>query len=215
MRVINCPNNWEYTQHANYNVLPTRCKSALVNLRSNPLNRRIPSDTRDIHLFLFTQLTPPDVPYFAGNYRGSNHTCLKFYEVTIPSDIRVGSKCPHVNLDIQNLAQVLEEGLRALDIADNVPAETLSEEDKVYFLVSFACRIFVEFLRVHPYANGNGHIARYIIWAILGRYGIWPKKWPMNDRPPDPPYSDLISKYRDGDKDPFEEFVLKCVTGQI
>jgi Fic family protein len=74
-----------------------------------------------------------------------------------------------------------------------------------------ACRVFEVFLRIHPYANGNGHAARFLIWCLLSRYGYWPKGWPIEPRPPDPPYTHLISEYRNGNWEPLEEFVLKTV----
>jgi len=76
--------------------------------------------------------------------------------------------------------------------------------------VTFACRVLVEFLRVHPYANGNGHMGRWIVWLILAKFGYWPKKWPLDTSPP---YGRLIELHRDGDTLQLETFVLDCVAG--
>jgi len=67
----------------------------------------------------------------------------------------------------------------ALDGAHKLPNAHLPREQKLAYAVIFACSIFVTFLQIHPYANGNGHAARLVVWAILGRYGYWPKSWPI------------------------------------
>ena len=213
MQVVNCPDNWEYEKHANYYLLPIKCIELLISLRSNTITTAIPSETRLAHRCLFSMLTPQGLSYFAGCYRGCSFQCLKYYEVQIKNDPRVGTKTNYVQYEMQLLSKVINDGMVALDVANQIPNAQLAEEDKIYFVVTFACKIFVEFLRIHPYANGNGHIGRYIIWAILGKYGIWPKQWPMHDRPPDPPYSSYISTYRNGNQTLLEEFVLKCVLG--
>ena len=115
--------------------------------------------------------------------------------------------------DLEFLHEIIEGGFEALNQAFALPDAQLPPNEKVYYLVTFACRILVEFMRVHPYANGNGHMGRLVVSSILGVFGIWPKKWPLNDRPPDPPYSALLSAHRDGHKEHLEKFVLQCIIG--
>ena len=111
------------------------------------------------------------------------------------------------------IAHTVLGGLNALDLANTLPDGQLARHQKLIYTVTFACRVFEIVLRVHPYANGNGHAARFIVWAILGRYGFWPRSWPLDPRPPDPPYSRLISEYRSGNHQPLEEFVIRAVIG--
>jgi len=33
------------------------------------------------------------------------------------------------------------------------------------------CRVFELFLRIHPYANGNDHVARFVVWGVLRSLG--------------------------------------------
>jgi hypothetical protein len=42
---------------------------------------------------------------------------------------------------------------------------------------------------------------------------MWPKKWPLNARPPEPDYSAAIYAYRRGDFTLLETFVMRCVLG--
>jgi Fic family protein len=83
-------------------------------------------------------------------------------------------------------------------------------EEKLTYAITFACRVFEEFLRIHPYANGNGHIARFLIWVILGYCGYWPNNWRIEPRP-NPPYNDLIVEYRNGNCEPLEKLILSSL----
>jgi hypothetical protein len=213
-----CP-TWEYKNHANYGALPRLCQQAVAELRrsavSVPHTTAIACDGRSVHLFLFSGLAPDGCPYFAGHYRGEPFRCLRFNRVGIGNDARVGSEPQLVERELAYLSQTLKDGLSLLRTACSLPDVRLPKIDKIYYVVTFACRVFVEFLRIHPYCNGNGHLARFLVWVLLGHFGFWPKRWPVHDRPPDPPYSDLISQYRDGDRESLETFVMKCVLGTV
>ena len=215
MHPQDCP-AWEYSTHPQRNrLLPQRSTSLLLDLRRGDIEIfSLCCDTRPTHLYLFNGLTPPECPYYAGHYRGELFRCLEFYEVHVPGDQRVGENSSIVLISMNVMAQVIRDGITALDVANGLPNSHVPRWQKIYYLVVFSCRVFVEFLRIHPYANGNGHIGRFLIWGLLGRYGIWPRQWPLDKRPQDPPYSNLISEYRSGNREPLERFVLRCVLGE-
>jgi Fic family protein len=87
----------------------------------------------------------------------------------------------------------------------------MSETDEVLHVVGIACQVFDLFLQVHPYANGNGHVARFIMWALLGRYGFWPVRWPIEPRLKDPEYISMLLRHRNGDRRPFIDHVFNCI----
>lgn len=212
MHPPDCPQNWEYRQHTKVGILADRCAKMLTSLR----NGRVviddsTRDTRASHEQLFTELTPPNSPCFAGHYRGEPFRCIEYYEVRIDGDPRVGVPAGRVAADIANLADnIVRAGFSALKVGFSVPDSRLPPEEKLYYLVTFACRVLVEFLRVHPYANGNGHMGRWIVWLILFKFGYWPQKWPLDTSPP---YARLIELHRDGNPSPLESYVLDCVAG--
>ena len=138
-----------------------------------------------------------DTRNFAGHYRGEAYRCLQHYYVSVLSDPRVGVVPASVLYWMEQLRQIMEPGIHALDTDFTLPAKRATALSGRFF-----CRAFELFLRIHPYANGNGHIGRFLIWCILGRYGHWPRRWSVDPRPPDPPYSDFIFRYRNGDKGP-------------
>lgn len=209
-----CP-EFEYDNHPRRSTaLAQRTKEVLVDLRSRRLDSlRVAADSRLVHGSLFQDLTPAGHEYFAGHYRGEDFRCLKYYSVNIPSDPRVGYPPERVRDATSDLARLIVGGVSGLDEAQKLPTARLSVRDRVVHTVAFACRVFEHLLRIHPFANGNGHAARFVVWSILGRYGLWPRRWPIEPRPPDPPYTALITEYRNGNPEPLERFVLQAILG--
>lgn len=210
---VECP-FWEYDKIPGHDqLLYERTKSTLeiiARLAPAELLLRV-KDTRSVHGSYFRDLTPPATPYYAGNYRGADYLCLRSYEVQIKGDNRVGHPASMVAQRMLTLASDIEEALRACEIARVVPNSILSPLDKLAKTVDAATAIFVYFLEIHPYANGNGHAARFILTAILARYGIVMRRWRMHPRPSDPPYTDAIRLYRSGYREPLVRFVLGCI----
>ena len=90
--------------------------------------------------------------------------------------------------------------------------EGVGDVDKLVRYAEVATALIVYFLEIHPFANGNGHTARFLLLALFARQNIFPTNaWPIHPRPADPPYSDLIKRYRRGDRDPLVEFVLAAL----
>jgi hypothetical protein len=155
---------------------------------------------------MFRDVIPAGYPYFAGNYRGTRFRCLQYYYVTVPSDPRVGSPPDCVDLGTLIIAAELEKGIVALESRTD-----LTEPDRLRLLIGVAALVFVLFLTIHPYANGNGHVGRFIVWSVLGRFGYWPRSWTIEPKPPDPPYSKNIKLHRDGNFGPLEEDIRKSL----
>ena len=82
-----------------------------------------------------------------------------------------------VHPEMEELADAIRECLAALDAAHDRPDGQIPPRMKLYSVVVVACRVLEWFLRIHPYANGNGHIARLVVVGLLGRYGYWPRTW--------------------------------------
>jgi len=204
--------NWEYDNHPDRNaILPVRCNDWLVALAKGSLNPQILScDTRPAHLYLFEDLTPDGCKYLAGHYRGDNYSFLQYYNVRIAGDPRVGVDASVVLSSMNHLKKTIDLGMSAINSAYQAPDDVLPRSEKIIYIVKFATAVLVEFLRIHPYANGNGHMARLIIFTLLFQHKLWPKNWPFDKSPP---YHQLISIYRDGAEKPLEDFILESVLG--
>jgi Fic family protein len=156
-------------------------------------------------------MTPICFPYFAGNYRGdARFKCLRDYQVGIPSDGTVGTMPHLVASELATLKQTIEQFINALE---GTAAQGLSAQDRMIYIVQGVSFVLAEFLRIHPYANGNGHMGRFTIWALLLRLGVVPQQWPLEERPPDPPYSSCLQAFRQGQPEFLWRFMLACITG--
>jgi hypothetical protein len=152
-------------------------------------------------------LTPPRCDYYAGHYRGEELRCLKHYTVGIKSDPMVGYDPQLVLGEMSLLETTIRDAIVALDAfvaSGRKPVACLIQ------IVKVAARVFELFLRIHPYANGNGHMGRLIVCALFGRYGFWMSRWTVEPRPKDPPYSSAIAQYRRGNVADLEKFMLEC-----
>ncbi len=162
-------------------------------------------DTRPVHASMFRGLTPAACDYYAGNYRGSRFRCLASYGVEIRSDPRVGTRSTRVAREMAGLSIWLKREIATLDGM----ATLSSAEDLFLRTVRIAARLFCDFLTIHPYANGNGHTGRFLVWLVLGRFGYWPKKWHLHPRPnlPGYDYSKAIADARSGSPEALEEMI--------
>lgn len=205
---VDCP-SWEYKGHPQQATIAGGVALILAALAARKMETlALAIDTREAHRRMFREVTPAGCDYYAGHYRGERFRCLKFCSVTIPTDPRVGAPPELVDFRLRELNAEIRAGIKALDA--NV---LLGDQQRLRYVLALACRAFVAFLTVHPYANGNGHAGRLIAWCITGRYGHWPRRWPVDPRPPDPPYSQLIVDCRNGNPEPLEMYLLQALIG--
>lgn len=208
-----CP-AWEYKDHSNYqSVLRNELAVLLRALRLGQVSIEVEgADTRPVHRQLFARLTPSGHPYFAGHYRGEDFPCLRDYAVKVPADPMVGIHYSGVQAAMMEFGQNLLAAASVLDQSFALPDAAVSQEEKLYSAVVIAARAFQELLTIHPYANGNGHIARFIVWLFLGRYGYWPTNWTIDPRPSVANYSAAISGHRRGSAAPLELLILQSIS---
>lgn len=206
MHPPDCP-PFEYKDHPQRHAAITAGQKIALQRLSGPSSLDLLADTRPLHSEIFRDLCPPDHDYFAGHYRGEDFYCLKFCRVGIKEDPRVGYAPEHVLSTMGAFARLIRSEIEATDSLFALPDSLLPAGAKLTKAVASACRIFVDFLTIHPYVNGNGHIARLLLTAMLRRYGLRLLGFPIEPRP-GPPYLDLIRHYRNGQTEPFERFIL-------
>jgi fido (protein-threonine AMPylation protein) len=214
--VTGCP-DWEYTNRPGHgSLLTSRSKLALQAIRNQQSTadriRRL-KNTRPRHRDIFRELTPDGHDYYAGNYRGDpQFICLLDYEVKIPANPLVGIKATEVPLSMRMFAEAIDKFIEECDLLWPINEQFFSAGNKIVRAVELGVSLFSYFLIIHPYANGNGHIARLLLIAALAKYGIFLSRWPLHPRPQDPPYSDLITQYQTGaDRASLVKFVISCI----
>lgn len=208
-----CPAGWEYESVDHHDRLLRERTLRVLGLLSeqSPNAYLLAKDTRSIHRSLFRDLTPAGFDYFAGSYRGCEHRCLKDYRVHVRSDPRVGHDPSYVHGEMDFLATEIDQIIRNLDIGWRAAEAVFSREQKLFRTIEVAAAVFVFFLEIHPYANGNGHAARLILTMIGLRYGVRFRRFPVHPRPPQPTYAEAITLHRSGNPRPLERLLLSCL----
>ncbi|WP_343727836.1 hypothetical protein [Burkholderia seminalis] len=165
-------------------------------------------ETRPTHKEMFVGLTAKDCGYFAGNFRGSQG-CLIGYDLTSPPNTTPAT-------DVEQAMVAFTEQVNAdWDGFETRGGESgIVDSDDLLRWIDVALERMVTFLAIHPYANGNGHVSRFLILCYLGAAGFYPESWPVDKRPPDP-YINAIVLYRNGFADDLRELVLKHINGEI
>lgn len=209
---VGCP-GWDYRLTPTADTeLPRRHEAVLLDLDHGRYDARIhATDTRVTHRRFFAGLTPPECDYYAGNYRGSHFHCLRAFAVGVDADRAVGAAPDEVAGRMQELAQLLSVAIDALDEASNPDLRRLAPEETLLQCVAVAARAFHEFLTIHPYADGNGHMSRFLVWALLKRYGHRPNRWTIEPRPVAHGYSQAISQARRGSPQALEAMILSAL----
>jgi len=210
---VSCP-AWEYKDVIGFEqILAARAAIVLRWVWTISQDDRVSNviDTRTIHEKYFQSLTPVRYEYYAGHYRGEKYPCLVDYPVGIKGNSNVGHDAVTVPLEMMDFAQSVLDAIRRLDVAWSVNEAVFSKGNKIRRLAELVAALFSNFLEIHPYANGNGHMARLLAIAIFSRYGILLKKWPLHPRPPDPPYSNVIRDYQHGKTEDLIVFLMKCI----
>ena len=171
-----CP-DWEYEKHPfRASVGQNIATRFLTPLAQGGLDTiAVASDSRGAHRDIFCDVTPAGYPHFAGHYRGEHLECLHYYSVGVPGDSRVGAPPSAVFFLMSDISRKIRAGLLAID--GNI---TLSDRERLRYLSALACHALVAFFTVHPYANGNGHAGRIIVWSIMGRFGHLSHKWTID-----------------------------------
>ncbi len=143
-------------------------------IESQARTRRRPSLALAIewHRRLYDGAYVPD-PDYVGNVRDSDarHPCLVDYEVAVGS--MPGVRAAEVPAALEAFIESVRRVVATLD--RSVPARTVpTGASEVRAIVRLCAYAHGEWVRIHPFANGNGRTAR--LWAnwIAVRYGLPP-----------------------------------------
>jgi hypothetical protein len=182
----------------------TRCQNIFDNYRVMTDSERINvlCDTRSVHAKMFAGLVPKDQTFYLGGYRGTPRSPLEDRQVTV----RVGNLKPlgyvknHLSDELRdelmflnpllpfrrsavmksaarNVAHdlsILEIYIRGLLQADMSPEAAIKGVAKV----------FIDHLHIHPYMDGNGHIGRFLLKALMYEKRVDEiREWTIHTRP--------------------------------
>ncbi len=112
-------------------------------------------------------LQVPD-PKFVGAFRGE--AGLENIQVRIAG--RYGVAAHEVAAALAHFEEVLQRVIRRLD--EWIPRDAELDVDQLAAIVEVCAWAHAEWVRIHPFANGNGLTARLWVNSIASRYGLPP-----------------------------------------
>lgn len=199
---------WDYESYPDDETRHNRCVEILVDLSQGRVcARESAREPRPIHLRMFAGMHEPSESYYVGHYRGEPIGDLAHYDVGVGQDARVGVYHIHVLAEMLRFHNEVDQTFSTIIPTINAVKDA---QVRLTLAVGVACTHLVDFLSIHPFANGNGHIGRYIVWAVLHAFGIHPKRWPLNDKIPEP-YGTLLTEFRNKNRSPLIRFVLSHI----
>ena len=152
-------------------------------------------------------------PYYAGEIRDSDPT----YPELIGYEVAVGTALGTPSADVPAALAAFEAGLKAvvarMDGVIAAGAQPSSATD-LYAVLEIAAIAHGEWVRIHPFANGNGRIAR--LWAnwVAVRYGL-PFFLALKPRPADLVYAAAAAASIRGDHRPMVVALLTLLNQHI
>lgn len=201
----NC-NNWDYDNHPKRRLITARCNRLTKAIRrKGSLFERFQYDTRPAHRFVFSAMMPSGCSCIAGSYRGT-HSCgvLLNYRVNVAG--REGAHPASVESEMQVLQLQCALLIRAYREAISDPALGISKEEAFLKLIDIACDLMESIFTIHPYANGNGHMGRLLVWFLLSSNGFHPPKWSVDTKQP---YDGHLKAFRSGNAQPLKLWLIR------
>jgi hypothetical protein len=124
---------------------------------------------------------PLPVPYYAGGIRDTNVAEPELIGYGCQVNGVMGAHSSLVPSLLQDLEHDLQREVAALDV--HIPALSRpTSEDQLDRVVELCAVMHGEWIRIHPFANGNGRVARLWVIFLALRYGL-PLFLPIHPRP--------------------------------
>jgi len=139
-------------------------------VRSAESRRLTPEDVARWHRTLFEGLSFVPDPCYLGGYRGSGHPWLVDYAVVVAMHDGVPPRLVAQQVGMM----LLTLGARVTDLARTIVPTQRKSAGEVERVVELAAWAHGEWVRIHPFANGNGRVARLLANYVLVRFRLPP-----------------------------------------
>jgi fido (protein-threonine AMPylation protein) len=128
------------------------------------------SDMRDWHRRFFENFVP--LSYYAGLFRqhDSRRPCLGIDVGVHGRDgvFHLGSSFHDVSFEMRDLSDQVMNHIKNIEVR----WQCLTPEDRIRMLASVIANTVGNFIKIHPFLNGNGRVSRTLWIALLARYKI-------------------------------------------
>ena len=151
---------------------------------------------QDWHRRLYDGVPLP-VSYYAGEVRDSDDRFPELVSYEVSVGYLSGAPSAHVWPELTDFERRAQIGVSRIDAAIAVAAKPITPQ-QLGGVIAFCATMHGEWIRIHPFANGNGRTARlWTNWAAV-RYGL-PPFVAIKPRPGDPAYRQAAAASMSGD----------------
>jgi fido (protein-threonine AMPylation protein) len=179
------------------------CRSVVENVLSNS-RAGFPSTSsfETWHGELFRTFVP--LAYYAGAVRQDDphRPCLGI-------DVHVGDVPGAPFTEVRARLGALSIRTRQQCTALELHWDRLDREKRVLLVSSLIASALCEFIRIHPFINGNGRISRLLWRSLLHRFGL-PSQVRIEPRPIWP-YGEVMAAAMRGECEPLVLWILKAI----
>jgi len=170
---------WQEDDPRNLSQIQTNAAQLMAELRANAAQRILPTPEELCrwHARLYAGCDVP-VAGYVGHFRGDPAVReLIDYEVGLGARLKDGT-LEKMGIWARQVSEEMDAvftGLHAVisELDARLPVgKSPTTPDQILALISFTALAHGECLRVHPFANGNGRIARMLVAFICLRYGL-------------------------------------------
>lgn len=208
------PLNWEYSNYPNAADVEVACNQIIAAAKADMSRvHSILADTRAAHREMFLCVVPAGHDYVAGNYRGAPFPMLQLCGVMIPNNgkMYVGHPPALVAAAMTQLHQEIASGLQKL--RERAASLNWTRQKKIVAFGKWVGSVFVKFLAIHPFMNGNGHVSRLVVWCLFAITSINASFWQVPHRNIAPPDSQ-VALYRDGYTEPLLTTFIQLIASE-
>lgn len=147
--------------------LRTNLRSLSVHIRQDAVDRAplTVEKARSWHRAMMWALTPAN-PDYIGRYRGE--PWLEGLGVRVGN--RTGVVSTQVAAELASFEDKLQRAMKVLD--ELIRPNQVPGDDEIDAVIELCAWVHSEWVRIHPFANGNGRTARLWANAIAMRYGL-------------------------------------------
>ena len=153
------------------------------------------------------------VPYYAGEVRDSDPDFPELFGYEVAVGPLPGAPSQDVPAQLKGFEEVMEQAVERLDSVVAV-GQRPTEPGALHSVLTLSALSHGEWVRIHPFANGNGRTAR--LWAnwCAARYGL-PPFVRLQPRPEGDAYGRAACHSMRGDHRAMVPVFLDLLTGHI
>ncbi|MBY6309924.1 Fic family protein [Alcaligenes faecalis] len=196
---------WDYEKHPERHSVTNACTVMQQRLvQSEDEQLQVLADTRPFHKEIFEKTTLDGFEAYAGCYRGAKYDYLIDCPVYIGGHnqygvyqvVHIGTPPEQVESEMGLFHNALIRDVFSFD--DKAKQAHMDQAQRLIVFSSILAARIVQFLSIHPYVNGNGHISRLIAWTLFLLRGFNISNWNIDIRPSQP-FDECIRLYQKGE----------------